>query len=88
MLGDDAELGATSKTKEKEVVSALKENDCEYEAGMCCNEDEWKETLKKVCEKSIEAGNVMIFICVLLILLFTNIHISSVYYWLRIKFLG
>ena len=85
---DDAELGATGKTKENEAVSALKENDCEYEASMCCNEDEWKETLKKRYEQGIEAGNVMIFICVFLILLLTNIHISWAYYGLRIFFLG
>tara|TARA_A100001015_G_scaffold204739_1_gene228903 strand:+ start:1610 stop:2815 length:1206 start_codon:yes stop_codon:yes gene_type:complete len=85
---DDAELGATGKTKKKEAVSALKENDCEYEASICCNEDEWKEEIKKRYGQGIEANNIMIFVCVLLILLLTNIHISWAYYGLRIAFLG
>ena len=84
---DDAEVGATSKTKENEAVSALEENDCEYEASICCNEDEWKEKIKKEYEKSIEGGKIAIVMCVLLILWCTNIHISWVYYYIRIAFL-
>ena len=45
---------------------------------MCCNEDEWKETLKKEYEKSIEAGNVMIFMCFAYIIVYKYTYFFGV----------